>query len=61
VVGPNLDVSKPSIELAVERVTNGARPSNVEGRASGMPSFADRLSREEIEAVANYVAEAARK
>jgi cbb3-type cytochrome c oxidase subunit III len=45
-VGPNLDESKPSLELAIERVTNGGE---------GMPSFEDRLSEEQIRAVAQFV------
>ena len=50
-VGPNLDDSKPSKELAVDRITNGQ---------GGMPSFASKLSEAQIEAVAAYVAENAR-
>ncbi|HEY5873343.1 MAG TPA: cytochrome c [Gaiellaceae bacterium] len=49
-IGPNLDVTKPSVELAVERVTNGA---------GAMPSFADTLSAEQIQEVATYVSAAA--
>jgi mono/diheme cytochrome c family protein len=49
-VGPNLDESRPSVELAVERVTNGKGP---------MPSFKDRLSPEQIRAVAEFVARSA--
>ena len=48
-VGPSLDESKPSYELAVERVTNGK---------GGMPPFADQLSKEEIQNVSAYVARA---
>jgi cbb3-type cytochrome c oxidase subunit III len=51
-VGPNLDEAKPSKELAVDRVTNGR---------GGMPSFKGQLSDEQIEAVAQYVAESAGK
>jgi len=47
-VGPNLDESKPSKELAVDRVTNGK---------GVMPAFRDTLSPEQIEAVAEYVAQ----
>ena len=47
---PNLDATKPSVELAVERVTNGA---------GAMPSFADTLSEEQIQEVATYVSAAA--
>jgi cbb3-type cytochrome c oxidase subunit III len=49
-VGPNLDDSKPSKELAVDRVTNGQ---------GAMPSFKDSLDEQQIEAVAEYVAGAA--
>ena len=49
-IGPNLDATKPSVELAVERVTNGAGP---------MPSFAETLSAEQIQEVATYVSAAA--
>jgi cytochrome c6 len=48
-VGPNLDQAKPSYELAVDRVTNGA---------GAMPSFAEQLSEEQIRDVAAYVVEA---
>ena len=46
-IGPNLDESKPSQELAVERVTNGK---------GAMPAFKDSYSAAEIAAVADYVA-----
>lgn len=49
-VGPNLDESRPSRELVVDRVTNGK---------GAMPSFADSLDRAQIEAVAEYVSSAA--
>jgi mono/diheme cytochrome c family protein len=45
-VGPNLDESQPSKELAVDRVTNGQ---------GAMPPFAGQLSETEIDAVATYV------
>jgi mono/diheme cytochrome c family protein len=45
-VGPNLDDSKPSKELAIDRVTNGR---------GAMPAFKDSYSPEQIEAVADYV------
>jgi cbb3-type cytochrome c oxidase subunit III len=45
-VGPNLDDSKPPKELVIERVTNGQ---------GAMPSFKDKYSPEQIEAVADYV------
>jgi mono/diheme cytochrome c family protein len=47
-VGPNLDEARPSVELAVDRVTNGQ---------GAMPAFGDRLSEEQIRAVAEYVAQ----
>lgn len=49
-VGPNLDQSRPSKELAVDRVTNGQ---------GAMPSFADSLDAQQIQAVADYVSTAA--
>jgi mono/diheme cytochrome c family protein len=49
-IGPNLDQSQPSVELAIERVTNGS---------GQMPSFRDRLTEAQIRAVAEYVSEAA--
>jgi mono/diheme cytochrome c family protein len=45
-VGPSLDETPPSKELAVDRVTNGK---------GAMPPFKDSYSAEEIEAVADYV------
>jgi mono/diheme cytochrome c family protein len=48
-VGPNLDEAKPDLQLAIERVTNGASP---------MPAFKDTLSEQEIVDVATYVVEA---
>jgi cbb3-type cytochrome c oxidase subunit III len=51
-IGPNLDEAKPSVQLAVDRVTNGK---------GQMPSFADQLSGAQIQAVAEYVARAAGK
>jgi mono/diheme cytochrome c family protein len=49
-IGPNLDDANPSKELAIERVTNGA---------GAMPAFADRLSEEQIDAVAEFVSQGA--
>jgi cytochrome c6 len=49
-VGPNLDESRPSRELVVDRVTNGQ---------GAMPSFKDSLDEQQIEAVADYVSGAA--
>jgi uncharacterized membrane protein len=51
-VGPNLDGAKPSRALVVDRVTNGQ---------GVMPPFKDRLSKTQIEAVADYVASVARQ
>ena len=48
-IGPNLDESKPSLDLAVERVTNGASP---------MPAFKDQLTEQQIQDVAAYVVQA---
>ena len=47
-IGPNLDEAQPSMELAVERVTNGS---------GAMPSFSDQLSEQQIRDVAAYVVE----
>ncbi len=47
-VGPNLDESKPSMELIVERVTNGR---------GAMPSFSGQLDEQQIQSVAAYVVE----
>jgi len=49
-VGPNLDDLKPSAALVQRQVTNGG---------AAMPSFAGRLSKAEIAAVAKFVASAA--
>ena len=49
-IGPNLDDSQPTAELAVDRVTNGQ---------GGMPSFSGSLSEQEIADVAAYVSTAA--
>jgi cytochrome c553 len=49
-IGPNLDQTTPSYELAVDRVTNGR---------GAMPSFADTLSEQQIQDVAAYVSSAA--
>ncbi len=48
-VGPNLDDSQPSLELVVDRVTNGQ---------GGMPSFSATLSEQQIADVSAYVAQA---
>jgi cytochrome c6 len=49
-IGPNLDESQPSFDLAVDRVTNGQ---------GVMPAFADTLTEEQIRDVAAYVSTAA--
>ena len=46
-IGPNLDDTKPSKELVVDRVTNGM---------GAMPAFKDSYSAEQIAAVADFVA-----
>ena len=48
-VGPNLDDSQPSLELVVDRVTNGQ---------GGMPSFSASLSEQQIADVSAYVVQA---
>jgi mono/diheme cytochrome c family protein len=48
-VGPNLDDAKPSLSLAVERVTKGA---------GAMPSFKGQLSTKQIADVTAYVVKA---
>jgi cytochrome c553 len=48
-VGPDLDASQPSFELAVDRVTNGQ---------GLMPPFEGELSEQEIQDVAAYVVQA---
>jgi mono/diheme cytochrome c family protein len=45
-IGPNLDESAPTFELAVDRVTNGQ---------GAMPSFSGTLSEQEIADVSAYV------
>jgi cytochrome c553 len=49
-VGPNLDESQPSVDLVVDRVTNGQ---------GGMPSFSSTLSEQQIADVAAYVSSVA--
>ena len=51
-VGPNLDQVKPPKALVIMRVTNGK---------GAMPSFKDRLSKQQIDAVAAYVSSVAGK
>ena len=47
--GPNLDDLQPSMDAAVEQITNGG---------GGMPPFGDQLSEAEIDAVAAYIVSA---
>lgn len=47
-IGPSLDDSKPSVELAVERITLGR---------GGMPKFGETLEPQQIADVAAFVAE----
>jgi len=47
-VGPNLDQSKPSRELIIERVTLGQ---------GGMPAFGESLEAQQIADVAAYIVE----
>jgi mono/diheme cytochrome c family protein len=49
-IGPNLDDSQPSFDLAVDRVTNGS---------GAMPAFEGQLSGQQITDVATYVSTAA--
>lgn len=51
-VGPNLDQAKPSVDLAIQRVTNGK---------GVMPSFKGQLTAAEIRAVAEFVSSSTRK
>ena len=48
-VGPNLDQTKPPLELVVDRVTNGK---------GAMPAFGSQLSQQQIADVAAYVVQA---
>jgi len=45
-IGPNLDDAAPSLELALDRITNGQ---------GAMPSFSDQLTDQQIADVAAYV------
>ena len=49
-IGPNLDQSKPSTSLVVDRVTNGQ---------GAMPPFKGTLTDAQIQAVADYVSSSA--
>jgi cytochrome c6 len=55
-VGPNLDQKKPPKSLVIDRVTNGKT-----GPLGTMPSFKDKLTAQQIDAVAAYVASVAGK
>ncbi len=50
--GPNLDNLKPDAAAAVQRIGHGG---------GGMPSFKDKLSAQQIDAVAKYIASVAGK
>jgi cytochrome c6 len=47
-IGPNLDESQIALEAAIEQIRQGG---------GGMPAFADTLTNEQIQAVAEYVVE----
>jgi cytochrome c553 len=49
-VGPNLDEAAPSLDAAVEQITNGG---------GGMPAYGGQLSEEDIQALAVFVVESA--
>jgi mono/diheme cytochrome c family protein len=51
-VGPNLDETKPSVDKAIERVTQGK---------GAMPSFKGQLTEAEIRAVAEFVSNSSRQ
>jgi mono/diheme cytochrome c family protein len=51
-IGPSLDELKPDLEKALQAVRNGV---------GVMPPFRDKLTAEQIEAVARYVSEVAGK
>jgi mono/diheme cytochrome c family protein len=51
-VGPNLDVAKPALGLAVDRVVNGK---------GAMPSFKSQLTTQQIADVTAYVVKASRQ
>jgi cbb3-type cytochrome c oxidase subunit III len=48
-IGPNLDQTKPSLDRAIEQITNGG---------GGMPAFGDQLTEAQIRALAEYIVEA---
>lgn len=47
-VGPDLDDAQPGLEESIEQIANGG---------NGMPAFKDRLSEEQIRALAEYLVE----
>lgn len=47
-IGPNLDESKPELQAAIRQIANGG---------GGMPAFKDRLTDEQIRALAEYIVE----
>ena len=47
-IGSNLDETRPSLELAIERITKGK---------GGMPAFGDRFTDAEIDALASFIVE----
>ncbi len=49
VAGPSLDEAQPELEPAIEQIREGG---------GGMPAFGDRLSDEQIRALAEYIVEA---
>jgi mono/diheme cytochrome c family protein len=49
-VGPNLDALRPEFDDVADQVRDGGK---------GMPAFSDRLTHDEIQSVAAYVAEVA--
>jgi mono/diheme cytochrome c family protein len=51
-IGPNLDETKPSVDKAIERVTQGK---------GAMPSFKGQLTEAEIRAVAEFVSNSSRQ
>jgi mono/diheme cytochrome c family protein len=51
-VGPNLDVAKPTLGLAIDRLLNGK---------GAMPSFKSQLTTQQIADVAAYVVKASRQ
>ena len=48
-IGPDLDRARPTLEAAIEQITNGG---------GGMPAFGDQFSEAEIRAIAEYIVQA---